>query len=65
MIVTAFSLYHDRFGGIHAYQTRVGIRRAIFSEKPQKAKNKQTNKHTLVLAPFSLMRMLGLKYYNH
>lgn len=44
MIMTAFSLYHDRFGEVHAYQTREGIRRAVFSEKPQKEKKKKQNK---------------------
>lgn len=53
MIMTAF-LYHDRFGGVHSYQTREGIRRAVFSEKPPKEKIKQ-NKQTktlLFLHPF-------------
>lgn len=44
--MTAFSLYHERFGGVHAYQTREGIRRAIFSEKPQKEKKQNKQKRS-------------------
>lgn len=52
MIMTALFSYHDRFGGVHAYQTRVDIRRAVFSEKPQKGKKVKQTKTLLFLHPF-------------